>query len=143
MIVAVPPGRSIANACSAVAFRPIASNAYSTPPSVMSMTLATPSPSEALTVSVAPNERARSSLASTMSTAMMRAAPAMRAPWTAERPTPPHPMTATLDPAGTAAEFSTAPSPVVTPQPTRAARSRGMSLVTFTTAFSCTSICSA
>ena len=39
--------------------------------------------------------------------------------------------------------FTTAPKPVMTPQPINAARSSGMSLRIFTTAFSCTSICSA
>ena len=39
--------------------------------------------------------------------------------------------------------LSTAPTPVVTPQPISAARSSGMSLRIFTTAFSCTSIFSA
>ncbi len=41
------------------------------------------------------------------------------------------------------AVFSTAPTPVVTPQPIRAARSSGMLSSIFTSAFSCTSICSA
>ena len=41
-------------------------------------------------------------------------------------PTPPTPKTAMLAPAGTAAVLITAPTPVITEQPIRAARSRGM-----------------
>ncbi len=75
--------------------------------------------------------------------AMIWRAPAMRAPWITEFPTPPHPKTATLEPGATRAVFSAAPTPVVTPQPTKAARSNGMSLSIFTTARSCSSIISA
>ncbi len=41
------------------------------------------------------------------------------------------------------AVFSTAPTPVVTPQPMRAARSSGIDSSIFTRPFSCTSIFSA
>ena len=44
---------------------------------------------------------------------------------THESPTPPRPMTATVDPAGTSAVLSTAPTPVETPQPISAATSGG------------------
>ena len=54
MIVAVPPGRSIWNDCSAVVLVPIASNEYGTPPPVISFTISTGSAFEALIVSVAP-----------------------------------------------------------------------------------------
>ena len=47
----------------------------------------------------------------------MRAAPAMRAPCTTERPMPPSPMTSTVAPSSTRAVFSTAPTPVCTAQP--------------------------
>ena len=67
----------------------------------------------------------------------------MRAPWIAASPTPPAPKTATVEPGSIRAVFSTAPTPVVTPQPIRAARSSGMSSSIFTSAFSCTSIFSA
>ena len=67
----------------------------------------------------------------------------MRAPWMAERPMPPAPKTATVEPGSTFAVFSTAPTPVMTPQPMSAARSSGMSSRIFTTAFSCSSIFSA
>ena len=55
MMVAVPPAASIPKACSLVAFRPSASNEYSTPPRVSSCTWPTGSPAVASTVSVAPN----------------------------------------------------------------------------------------
>src|SRR5919108_1676033 len=42
------------------------------------------------------------------------------------RPTPPQPNTATEEPGATLAVLKTAPTPVVTPQPTRAARSSGI-----------------
>ena len=67
----------------------------------------------------------------------------MRAPWIAARPTPPQPNTATVEPGSTRAVFRAAPTPVVTPQPMRAARSNGMSSRTFTIAFWWTSIFSA
>ncbi len=58
---------------------------------------------------------------------MMRAAPAMRAPWTTEIPIPPRPITSTVEPGSTLAVFSTAPTPVWTAQPMTLASSRGMS----------------
>eukprot|EP01139_Manchomonas_bermudensis_P000712 Amastigsp_a773_342.p4 type:complete len:108 gc:universal Amastigsp_a773_342:805-482(-) len=79
------------------------------------------------TKSVAPISRAMSNLVSLMSTAMMREAPAMRAPWMALRPTPPRPNTATVAPASTLAVFHTAPSPVVMPHPKRQIFSIGAS----------------
>ena len=42
---------------------------------------------------------------------------------------PPQPITATVLPGSTLAAWNTAPTPVMTPQPTRAARSSGMSWV--------------
>ena len=50
----------------------------------------------------------------------------MRAPWITERPTPPQPNTAMLEPGCTLAVLNTAPTPVVTPQPTSAAHSNGI-----------------
>ena len=78
-----------------------------------------------------------------MSTAMTRPAPAMAAPWMQLRPMPPQPITATVEPGSTLAVLNTAPRPVVTPQPMRAARSSGMSLRIFTSPCSWISICSA
>ena len=49
-----PPGRNMANDCSAVVFSPIASKEYGTPPPVISFTISTGSALEALIVSVAP-----------------------------------------------------------------------------------------
>ncbi len=72
---------------------------------------------------MAPNFLASASFASLVSIAMMRCAPAMRAPWITLRPTPPQPNTATDEPGLTFAVLNTAPTPVVTAQPTRAARS--------------------
>ena len=101
------------------------------------------SPSAAFTTSLAPSLRASSSFHGTVSTAMIRPAPAIRAPCSAESPTPPQPITATLLPGAICAVLSAAPTPVVTPQPISAACSSGMSSRIFTSAFSCTSICSA
>ena len=58
-------------------------------------------------------------------------------------PTPPQPITATVSPGRTLAVWVTAPMPVVTAQPIRAARSSGMSLRMAVQACSCTSMCSA
>src|SRR5262249_18829673 len=58
-------------------------------------------------------------------------------------PTPPQPNTATIDPGATRAVFNAAPTPVVTPQPIKAARSNGRSSRTRTMALLCTSIFSA
>jgi hypothetical protein len=52
-------------------------------------------------------------------------APAHAAPMTVESPTPPAPMTHTLEPFSTFAVLSTLPTPVVTAQPITAAISAG------------------
>ncbi len=57
---------------------------------------------------------------------MMRSAPAICAPWITDSPTPPQPKTATEEPGSTRAVLNTAPTPVVTPQPTSAAQSSGI-----------------
>jgi hypothetical protein len=74
---------------------------------------------------------------------MMVAAPQSRAPWITDWPTPPQPITATDDPGVTPAVFSAAPSPVVTPQPSRASSSSTRSVWTATTDASCTTMASA
>ena len=79
----------------------------------------------AWTQCVAPSSPASSSLAGLTSTTTIRRAPASTAPITHDSPTPPSPITATVDPAGTAAVLSTAPTPVETPQPMSAATSGG------------------
>ena len=81
----------------------------------------------AMTTSVAPKAWARSPLASWVSTAMMRPAPASLAPMMMLSPTPPAPKTATVLPGRTWAVFSAAPTPVVTAQPISAATVRGTS----------------
>src|SRR3990167_10766603 len=100
-------------------------------------------PAFGLTVSVAPKRVASCSFSGGRSTAMIRDAPAMAAPLMAARPTPPQPMTATVEPGSTWAEWKTEPTPVMTPQPIRQARSSGMSLSIAQSAFSWTRICSA
>jgi hypothetical protein len=96
----------------------------------------------ALSVSVAPNSFASWSFDGWVSMAMIRSAPASAAPFTVDSPTPPQPITATVEPGSTFAALNTAPTPVSTPQPTSAARSSGMSGSIFAIEFSCTSICS-
>ena len=58
---------------------------------------------------------------------MIRPAPARAAPWIAFSPTPPAPTTATRAPGRTRAVFTTAPTPVMTPQASRHASSGGRS----------------
>ena len=58
-------------------------------------------------------------------------------------PTPPQPMTATVAPGSTRAVLITAPTPVITPQPTSAASSYGTSAAIFTAPSSGTTISSA
>ena len=74
---------------------------------------------------------------------MMRSAPASTAPWITESPIPPRPNTATLEPGSTFAVCSTAPIPVVTPQPSRQIWSSGASARTFASAISGTTVYSA
>ena len=108
--VAVPPERSAEKLCSAVAFRPMHSNAWWTPPLLSSTTrLAMLSPVDASSTSVAPKRFASSSLKGSLSTAMMRAAPAMWAALIVARPMPPAPNTATVEPGSTLAVWTTAP----------------------------------
>jgi len=72
---------------------------------------------EASMKSVIPNFSAIFALAGLTSTPMIRSAPTIRAPWTTFRPMPPRPNTATVEPGSTRAVKTTAPMPVVTPQP--------------------------
>ena len=78
-------------------------------------------------VCVAPNSSACSRLNATGSTTITCRAPAMAAPCTALMPTPPQPTMTTVSPGCTSAAYVAEPQPVVTPQPTSAALSRGMS----------------
>ncbi len=78
-------------------------------------------------VSVAPNARASASGAGRRSIATIRSHPAIAAPCTTFRPTPPVPMTTTRAPGGTRAALATAPTPVTTAQPRVASASNGTS----------------
>lgn len=71
---------------------------------------------------VAPNCLATASFAGLESMATMVSAPAILAPWITLSPMPPVPITTTLSPRSTLARFSTAPTPVSTPQPIRSPR---------------------
>ena len=64
---------------------------------------------------------------------MMRPAFLMRAAWMTLRPMPPTPNTATSWPGWTLARLSTAPAPVMTPQPMRQAEVSGTLSSIFTT----------
>ena len=116
-------------ACPIVAGSPIASNTKSGPPSPaawrMPSTTASGFAGSAWTQWVAPSVPARSILARLTSTPTIRRAPASTAPITHDSPTPPRPITATVDPAGTSAVLMTAPTPVDTPHPISAATSGG------------------
>ncbi len=81
---------------------------------------------------VAPSWSASSRLAGTGSTAMMGQALATTAPITEASPTPPRPKMATDCPGRTAAVLSTAPAPVSTAHPKRAAVWMGTSRGTTT-----------
>ena len=142
--VQVPPGRKILNAWVAAAGTPIASNEYSTPwPPVISMIASSRLSVWELIVCVAPKREAMSSLDSTMSIATILAAPAMRQPWMILSPIPPQPITATVEPPGTSAVYSAAPTPVITPQPISAASAIGISSGILTIPFSEVTIISA
>lgn len=71
------------------------------------------------------------------------AQPRILPPWITDCPTPPQPMTATVDPGSTPAVCRAAPRPVVTPQPRRASCSSGRSVRTVTTDASSTTMASA
>ena len=73
---------------------------------------------------MAPKLRATGSFRATTSTAMMGVAPASAAPWIAFTPTPPAPMITALLPGASWAVLRTAPTPVMTPQARRHARSK-------------------
>ena len=126
---AVPPGGSAAIACSIVAGSPIASNTKSGPPSPAASrmpSIVRPGPPGRRGPSASRRATpARSIFARLTSTAMIRRAPASTAPITHDSPTPPRPITATVEPAGTSAVLITAPTPVETPQPISAATSGG------------------
>ena len=94
-------------------------------------------------VCVAPNWRAQSSFRLSMSTAMIFFAPTRRAPAIAASPTPPQPMTATVSSRLTAPVLIAAPTPAITPQPSRPAAAGSAAGSTFVHCPSCTSVLSA
>src|SRR5882757_7890553 len=98
---------------------PVQSKVKSAPPSVSVTKCATMSPPtlDGLTKCVMPKRRPHSSLESLISTPMILSAPTILAPWMTFNPMPPRPNTTTLEPGVTLAVLTTAPTPVVTPQP--------------------------
>ena len=76
---------------------------------------------------MAPNCRASASFCGSTSMAMMRLARFTRRAWRALRPTPPQPYTTAVWPTSTLERYITAPTPVITPQPTRQAEVNGTS----------------
>ncbi len=76
-------------------------------------------------VCVAPRRRASSSFSGTTSAAITFEAPESTPPCTQLRPMPPRPKTAMVAPVSTLARFTTAPKPVMMPQPISAAQSNG------------------
>src|SRR5215467_6593943 len=134
-----PPGRTASTVVRNAAALPAASITASAPrPPLSCLAAAATSSRLAFTPRVAPMRRARSSLPSSMSTAMIFAAPASLAPCTAASPTAPQPITITVSACPIWATLSAAPTPVITPQPIRQARSNGMSGGTMIACCSCT-----
>ena len=114
----------MSNACTISSGRPTTSNVKSAPrPSVSARTASIGSSAAGSTAWVAPTFRDASRRVADRSIATMVDAPEMRAPWMTDWPTPPQPMTATLDPGVTPAVLNAAPNPVVTPQPSSASSS--------------------
>src|ERR687897_2002691 len=109
-------------------------------PPVAALTAATASVVVELTVWVAPNRLAQSSFRSSTSTATIVLAPASFAPAIAASPTPPQPNTATDSPRRTAPVLIAAPTPAITPQPSRPAAVAGASGSTLVHCPECTSV---
>src|SRR3954447_18612380 len=115
--------------------------ATSTPkPFVWPLIASTASVDLLLTVCVAPNCSAHASFRSSMSTAMIVVAPASFAPAIAASPTPPQPNTATDSPRRTAPVLMAAPTPAMTPQPSRPAAVAGACGSTLVHCPECTSV---
>src|SRR5919204_3177745 len=120
-----PPFRVQRSANAVVSGAPTASSATSAPSGATSRSVSR-SPS-GVAVRVAPSRAACPSRASSGSMQTISAAPAMRAPWTQNWPTPPAPTTSTTEPGSGRAWESTAPTPVSAAQPRSAACSSGTS----------------
>src|SRR5262245_33574787 len=111
-----PPGRTASTVGRNAAALPAASITTSAPrPQLSCLAAAGTSSRLAFTPRVAPMRCASSSLPSSMSTAMIFAAPASLAPWTAASPTAPQPITITVSACPIWATLSAAPTPVITP----------------------------
>ena len=121
---------------------PTHSKDTSTPFGQISLIASSVSTSAALMKWVAPNWRASSSFRGLVSTAMIGTASARAAPWITLRPMPPTPITSTLWPWVTLARLNTAPTPVMTPQPSSDATSNGTSLLIGTAWRALTTVCS-
>ena len=79
----------------------------------------------------APNDFANDPFFELISAAIILLAPAAFAPRIADSPTPPSPITRRVSPNLNSAEFITAPTPVITAQPNKAAISKGKSFSIF------------
>src|SRR4051794_33136066 len=121
---------------------PTHSKETSTPFGQISLIASMVSTSAALMKWVAPNCLASSSFFGLVSTAMIGKASASAAPWITLRPMPPTPITSTLWPWDTLARLNTAPTPVMTPQPSSEATSKGTSLLIGTAWRAFTTVCS-
>ena len=144
MMTQLPPQPSVLRASPITAGWPTHSKAHAAPSgssSLMAATLSWPSP--ASTKSVAPNCLASASFWGSVSTATMRPASESFSAWMTLRPMPPTPNTVTSWPCFTSARLNTAPTPVMTPQPMRAADSSGTSFGMGTTWLAWTTVVSA
>ena len=120
----VPPLRVIASASVSVRGLPTVSKTKSAPRPAVNSRIASAGFSGAGIVCVAPNRVAIASGAGRTSIATIVSQPAIAAPCTTLRPTPPAPMTTTREPGVTCAALVTAPTPVTTAQPTVASASK-------------------
>src|SRR5215472_1210400 len=127
--VAVPPRRSMPNACSAVAASPIASNACSTPPPVISTIAAAGSPAEASTTSVPPQPMT-ATVAPGATRAVLKTAPSpvvTPQPISAARSSGISGVTLTTARSWTSISSAKEPRPANWPSPVPSAESRGLS----------------
>ncbi len=133
-MVSEPPGRVQSSASCSGDSPPAHSNTKSAPrPAVSAFTAAAcagASPSSGPSRWVAPIALASASRAGSRSMATITSACCSRAPCTAFRPTAPQPTTTAAEPGSTRAIRTAAPTPVITPQPIRQARSNGMAFGT-------------
>ena len=125
MIDSPQPRWLLSSAARMTSTLPVQSKVYSAPPIGSEAVLVrltrygtrSPPTSFGFTKCVMPNRSPHSFFFGFTSTPMIMSAPASFSPWITFRPIPPSPNTIALAPASTFAVFSTAPMPVVTPQP--------------------------